>query len=180
MSLPFRHFSTLKAAAQQERLMAASLRLFVLGLIGACLLPSTSSAQGIFGGGHRRFGGRTATPQEIENHLRGYNAGNHKHGGYGYGGGAGYGYAGGYGSGYGGFFFPGYGNTYGLYPYGPGYNYSSPNYAPPPRMIARPIVVLPSNPAPLVESTLPPAAQPPAPFPAPPSVPLVEPQTARP
>jgi len=154
--------------------MATSLRIIVLGIIGACLLPSTSVAQGIFGGGHRLFGGRPATPQEIENHLRGYYAGNHKHGGYGYGGGAGYGYGGGYGSSYGGFFFPGYGNTYGLYPYGPGYNFSSPDYAPPPRIISQPIVVLPSNPAPAAGSPLPPAALPPAQFPAPPSVPLLE------
>ena len=56
--------------------MAIFLRMAVLGMIGACLLPSTSDAQGIFGGGHRLFGGRPATPQEIENHLRGYYAGN--------------------------------------------------------------------------------------------------------
>src|SRR5262245_55996249 len=164
------------AAARKEHIMTASLRLLMLGIVSIGLWPSTSFAQGLFSG-HRLF--RPATPQEIENHLRGYYAGNHKHGGYGYGGGAGYGYGGGYGSAYGGFFFPGYGNTYGLYPYGPGYHFSSPNYAPPPRVISRPIVVLPSNPAPAAGSPLPPAALPAAPFAAPPSVPLSESEPTR-
>lgn len=113
----------------------ATFRLAMLAIVGVSLLPSVSLAQiGLFG--HRL---RTPpNPYQIADHLNGYYAGNHKHGGYGYGGGAGYGYGGGSGSTYGGgFFFPGYGNTYGLYPYGSGYNYSSPNYAPP-AVLSRP------------------------------------------
>jgi hypothetical protein len=158
--------------------MAAPLRLTVIAIVGVCFLPSISFAQGIFGGGHRLFGGRPATPQQIENHLRGYYAGNHKHGGYGYGGGAGYGYAGGYGGSYGGFFFPGYGNTYGLYPYGAGYNFSSPNFDPPPRITSRPYISLPSNPVPAA-APLPYSANQPMPLPALPSVPLTESQPVR-
>lgn len=120
--------------------MATSLRLAVFAFAPALLLPSTSFAQ-VVHGGH----GRPMTPTQVADHLRGYYAGNHMHGGYGYAGGAGYGYSGGWGTGWGGyrptygggFFFPGYGNTYGLYPYGAGYNFSPPNYAPPPALTGR-------------------------------------------
>jgi len=124
--------------------MAAFLRWAILGTLGVCVLPAISNAQSGHAFGQRlRLFNSQPSPQEISNHLNGYYAGNHKHGGYGYGGGAGYGYAGGAGGSYGGFFFPGYGNTYGLYPYGSGYNYSGPNFAPlpvvTPRLVAPPV-----------------------------------------
>lgn len=117
--------------------MTATLRLAALTIAGVGLLPTLGLAQTGHGLGHRLFHSQP-TPTQIANHLYGYYAGNHKHGGYGYGGGAGYGYSGGRGGTYnGGFFFPGYGNTYGFYPYGSGYNFSPPNYDPPAAFTAR-------------------------------------------
>lgn len=122
--------------------MAATLRM-ILAIATICLVPAISQAQ-IGQRVHRLFASSSnPTPTEIENHLRGYYAGNHNHGGYGYGGGAGYGFSGGARNTYnGGFFFPGYGNTYGLYPYGSGYNYSSPNFSPPPALVSPRLTVV--------------------------------------
>src|SRR4029079_625655 len=94
-----------------ERFMT-SLRLAVFGLMGVCLLPATRLAQGLHRIGQRLFGPTAPpSPSQIADHLRGYYAGNHHHGGYGYGGGAGYGYGGGYGKSYRGVFFPRLGKT---------------------------------------------------------------------
>ena len=127
--------------------MAATIRWAILGALSLALLPATSDAQtGHSLGSRLRLFNSQPTPTEISNHLNGYYAGNHRHGGYGLGGGANYGYGGGAGSTYnGGFFFPGYGNTYGLYPYGSGYNYSSPNFAPPAALVY-PAMLAPSGP----------------------------------
>lgn len=145
--------------------MSASFRLIVCGIVVG-LWPAAVHAQI----GHRLRLKSQPTPTEISNHLRGYFAGNHNHGGYGYGGGAGYGFAGGGGPTYGGgFLFPGYGNTYGFYPYGNGYNFSAPNFAPPAALSSR---VVNAPPRLIDPATGLPLAPPETASPAPAAVPL--------